>query len=212
MPTNSTRNWINDTESGLTLIEMIVSVAIFATVAFVASSALVSVVGEAQRSSANQEAVNNLNVAMSDMARSLRTGFYYSCRTDDPFIRGSNNNCIYGQPGYEAKSMVFIDADRNGVGYRHNKASSTIEKAIDETCDQSDCNPFNGDSDDTTYPITAPNITVDNLTFRVSGANGSQDSTQSTVLITMEGTAGDPDTATTTFRLQTTATKRLLNP
>jgi len=209
MLNDRTYNQIGKSQAGLTLIEMIVSVAIFATVAFVASSALVSVVGEAQRSSANQEAVNNLNVAMSDMARSLRTGFYYSCKTDGPFIRGSQNNCSDGT-GASADSMVFIDADRNGVGYK--LKNDEIKKATDTDCKPGDCNPFSGGSDDTTYPITAPNITVDNLTFRVSGANGSQDSVQSTVLITVEGTAGDLDTATTTFRLQTTATKRLLNP
>ena len=77
---------------GFTLVELIVAVGLFTVVMFIATGALLSVVALNKKAQAQQSAINNLNFALENMARSIRTGSNYHCDVnpiDNRFIASS---------------------------------------------------------------------------------------------------------------------------
>ena len=64
---------------GFTLVEMIVSVALFGIVMLVAVGALLSVVAANRQSQAIKTVINNLNFALESMSRNILTGSNYRC-------------------------------------------------------------------------------------------------------------------------------------
>jgi len=88
---------------GFTLVEMIVSVAIFSTVVLVAVGALLSIVAANRKANALRVVMENLNFAMESIARDIRTGDGYSC--------GSGGDCSYDD------AISFNDQKGNPVSY-----------------------------------------------------------------------------------------------
>lgn len=66
---------------GFTLIEMVISLAIFSIVAVIAVGALVRILGQNRQAQSIQSSVNNLSFALESMSRELRTGRNYHCYT-----------------------------------------------------------------------------------------------------------------------------------
>ena len=64
---------------GFTLVEMIVSLAIFSVVAVIAIGALLKVIDANSKAQSMQSAVTNINFAMESMSRDLRTATDYTC-------------------------------------------------------------------------------------------------------------------------------------
>ena len=58
---------------GFTLIEMIMSVAVFTVVALIAAGALLAIADANRKAQAFKSVVNNLNFALESVARNLRT-------------------------------------------------------------------------------------------------------------------------------------------
>src|SRR4051812_23311158 len=67
------------TDRGFTLIEMIVSLAIFTVVAVVAVGSLVRVVALNRQAQTLQSSVNNLSFALDSMSREIRQGSALTC-------------------------------------------------------------------------------------------------------------------------------------
>ncbi|MEK7646088.1 MAG: type II secretion system protein [Patescibacteria group bacterium] len=65
--------------SGFTLVEMIVSLGIFAVVATVSLGALVHIVSANKKAQTLQSAITNLNFALETMSREMRVGSTYFC-------------------------------------------------------------------------------------------------------------------------------------
>src|ERR1035437_4413090 len=74
-----TRNLGLGTSSGFTLIEMLVSIAIFMVVAVIAVAALLKIVDANRKSQTLQDAINNINFAMDSITREIRVGSTYDC-------------------------------------------------------------------------------------------------------------------------------------
>src|SRR3989344_1317808 len=74
-----TRYPIRDTQKGFTLVEMIVSAGLFAVVMLVSVTALLSLVDANRKTQALHSVMNNLNIALDSMVRSLRMGSVYHC-------------------------------------------------------------------------------------------------------------------------------------
>src|SRR3989344_8318173 len=66
-------------KGGFTLIEMIVSIALFAVVMTVAVGALLSLTGANKKAQALQSVMNNLNISVDSMVRNIRMGREYNC-------------------------------------------------------------------------------------------------------------------------------------
>ena len=69
---------------GFTLIEMIVSIAIFMIVALVAVGAFLKIIDLNNKSHTLKDSINNINFALDLMSRELRVGSNYYCPTS-PF-------------------------------------------------------------------------------------------------------------------------------
>src|SRR3954471_17274640 len=71
--------FVNQQPQGFTLVEMIVSVAIFMFVMVIAIGSLVSIIGADRKAQSIQSVADNLQFALDDMSRSVRTGIGFSC-------------------------------------------------------------------------------------------------------------------------------------
>lgn len=90
-PTN-----FKDQRKGFTLLEMIVSLALFAVVAIVAVGALVRIVGLNRQAQSLQSSMNNVGFALESMSRELRTGSNWNCQ--DVNYTYSNNVGTWNMP------------------------------------------------------------------------------------------------------------------
>src|ERR1700722_17113234 len=66
-------------KAGFTLIEMLVSLALFAIVVLVAIGALLSLVGANKKAQALEAVMDNLNITVDDMVRNAREGTEFHC-------------------------------------------------------------------------------------------------------------------------------------
>jgi len=76
--------------SGFTLIEMIVSLAIFSIVAVVALGALMKIISANKKAQTLMSAMTNLNFALESMSREMRMGSNFYCDSGSGTIPGQN--------------------------------------------------------------------------------------------------------------------------
>lgn len=189
-------------QKGFTLIEMIVAVALFAVVMLVSVGALLALVGANRKARSLQSVMNNLNIALDGMVRSVRMGSEYHCGV------GSVNlpqDCASGGTLLAFKPFCTESCDPvNRTVY--------VFGTGDLSCGRGRiCKSV--DSGRTYYAITAPEVTIDSMKFSVVGTDsGSTDFVQPKVVITVKGTAGARMKKTTTsFTIQATAVQRELD-
>ncbi|PIQ35642.1 MAG: hypothetical protein COV32_02630 [Candidatus Yonathbacteria bacterium CG10_big_fil_rev_8_21_14_0_10_43_136] len=169
---------VNCSRSGFTLVEMIVSLGLFTIIMFIATSALLSIVNTDRKARSVRVAADNLNIALEDMSRRIKTGSSYDCGAI-----GAPTDCAGG-----SSSLTFKDQDENLVTYSWDNTNFSILR--DGT------------------PITSTEITISNLKFIVSGsAVGSADNEQPMVVIVIDGSLGS-GTTESGFKIQTTVTQR----
>lgn len=133
---------------GFTLIEMIVSIAIFMIVALVAIGAFLKTIDLNAKSHTLKDAMSNINFALDSMSRELRTGTNYYCPTS-PFTLNSDtnlpsSNCtndsflsnwyIYF---YSQKTANRLDGTKCRLVHAYRFVNNTIEKAEQQTCSES---------------------------------------------------------------------------
>ena len=129
---------------GFTLIEMIVSLMIFAVVAVVALGAVIKVVSTNQKAQTLQSSITNMNFALDAMSRDLRVGSTFFCSNNISAIPSSGNTCSLGVTGSSGAIIVF-QSPKTAPGnsscfleyaYRFNPQGSivTLEKAQQSAC------------------------------------------------------------------------------
>lgn len=172
--------------SGFTLIEMIVSVGLFAIVMLVAMGAYLSLINLDRKARATNDLVTNLTFAVDTMERSLRTGSSYQCN-------GGTNCWPSG-----ASKLSFVDDQGRTVTYLV-KTDNTIGECIGGSCTASNAKS-----------LTDPRITIQSLMFYVRGV-GTGDTLQPRVTFLMKGTlTPDAITGPITFTIQSTASQRAI--
>lgn len=161
---------------------MIVSIGLFVTVLFIATSAFLSVLSADNASSATRMTTDNLNVALEDMTRLLKTGTGYKCGS-------SQGDCLGGE-----SSISFTDQDGRRVTYTLNVGTNQISRTID---------------DGPAILVTAPEIQVDTLKFIVKGTDrfDDGDTVQPSVVIQISGQMPRGKNAAP-FSIQTMVTQR----
>src|ERR1035437_8676661 len=108
------------TSSGFTLIEMLVSIAIFMVVAVIAVAALLKIVDANRKSQTLQDAINNINFAMDSITREIRVGSTYDCIQSGSSVSIPINAtaCIPTSNIAEGSSIAFLSSntgtDSNG--------------------------------------------------------------------------------------------------
>ncbi len=172
---------------GFTLIELIVSLGLFMVVVSISGSAVYTMAETNRKVQSIQLTMDNLNLAMEDMSRTMRTGSRYFCNPTLPFTGSSQGNDC----GVADDSIGFISASGVRVVYQLN--SARLEKSVDGGLNF--------------IPVTDQKLSVDNLSFYVLGAVGG--TVQPRVVISITATAGNSASGeSNTFTLQTTVTQR----
>ena len=182
---------------GFTLIEMIVSVAIFAVVMTVALSSLLAISESDRKAQTLKAVINNLNFSVDSMTRAMRTGTTYHC--DAAVLPLAGVRDCDSSPG--ASSVAFLQSD--GI------TTTVYCLGSGTACSSSGTSVLRSLDGGTTYaPITAPEVTITNLQFYVSGSTPG-DHLQPKIVILLSGSVQVNPTQTSTFNLQTSVTERL---
>lgn len=189
--------------AGFTLIEIIVSVAIFAIVMTIALGALLSINLANKRAQSVRIVLDNVNFALESMAREIRLGQNYHCGTDvDP---GSSTS--FGVADCTSSGLTgiaFVSSQTTQIQYRLGKVSgNTCDVGAPAAEMTSICSLENS----TTFsPLTSPEIQISNLRFVVTGTGS--DTKQPQVIISLSGTASTSSSLKPDFKLQTTVAQR----
>jgi prepilin-type N-terminal cleavage/methylation domain-containing protein len=187
-------------QRGYTLLEMMISLAIFSLVMVLATGALFAFVSGDRKSRSTNDVTNNLTFAIESMTRSIRTGTNFQCGG-----QGGTNCWPTGQG-----TFTFQDQNGTTITYLTKTDTSTGATSIGK-CTSVPCTSSNSLS------LTDPRITIQNMTFYVRGVGavsgaGADAIIQPQVIITVTGyIVPDPKTAPVQFTLQTMATQRLID-
>ena len=179
---------------GFTLVEMLVSIAVFMSVMVVAVSSLLSIIDANKKAQNIKSVIDNVTFAVESISRDMRVGTNYQCSlsaTSLDFATGcgtSGGKAIQYSNGVDTIQYRYV----NGANLLSTDGGGNIQKrTIPDT---------------TWYSMTAPTSTVNitNMSFYVLGTSAGQ---QPRVIITAEGQIINKNT-TTEFNLQTTASER----
>lgn len=186
---------------GFTLVEMIVSVALFSIVMLVCVGALLALVGANRKVHSLQSVINNLNVTLDGMVRSIRMGSTFDGSGACNGNSGGPKDCTSGGTQFSFQPYGNPIGGQPSI-YRLNTSTSRLERSI------------NGGA---FVPITSADVTIDSMLFYVVGSTrgcsvNPCDLVQPKVVIVIKGTAPVLNSkAKTTFHVQVTAVQRLLD-
>jgi len=222
-------------EKGFTLIEMMVSLAVFSVVVTISVGALLVLIASNEQLQAEQGVMTNLSFALDSMTREMRTGTHYFCAGQPNYSAGgpeaifdvsdsqealgtSVNDCYDGKGGGERLHGVsFIeggDSITAGIGTR------ILYYYDDLPLISGVSNPNYGKimrrvGDNAAQPIISSGIHISNAEFFVSGptllsTGGVNSKDQASITIFIEAQEVDDPTAKT-YEIQTTVTQRTLD-
>ena len=188
-PSNKTTS-----SSGFTLVEMLVAVALFTIVMLVAISSLISMLAASKKAQTVQTVVDNLNITIDSMARSIRIGTMYHCGSA-PYTTLAD--CVNGDT-----TFAFLPAGKTDrTVLRFVAASGGTPGHIERSTD----------TGATWMTITAPTVNITQVKFFVAGVT-QRDEVQPKVILDIQGTMGITGAKTSsTFHVQALAVQRLLD-
>ncbi len=168
---------------GFTLIEMVMSVAVFTVVALVAAGALLAVADANRKAQAFKSVVNNINFALESVARNLRTGSAYSTAS---FFNG---NCASGYTdGIKFTSQA-------GVSTEYFLQGTQIVRRV---------------GSGSAVGVTAPEVSVSRFCFLLQGEAVGDDK-QPNALMLVGGIMRAGQKLESRFDIQTFITQRLID-
>lgn len=206
LETRNKKSWFNHprlfgspsrfkTQEGFTMIDLLVAIGIFSVVVSIAAGGFVNAMRTQRQISAIIAANNNVVLALEQMAREIRTGFYF-CSPNvayDPTSPGT-----FGCPNYP-NEIRFINTNGQAVRYSLS-AGGTIQK------DTTDLNT----SLTTSAQITGSNAAIQYLSFVIRG-NNPGDLLQSRITVVIGVSAKAIGVSGNVVSLQTTISARQLD-
>ncbi len=165
--------------TGFTLVELIVSVGLFALIMTLVTGAYLIMIGINRQVQASATGINNLSFALEDMTRSIRTGTAYS--------------------GAEGSTFSFTNA--NGQPVTYSIASSAIQKTV--------TNVITGSIVTSSLTDPSVTITSLAFYPVGTGNTSSGDYQQSRVTMIVSGTVSSGPGKIESFTIQTGATMRV---
>lgn len=188
------------TRTGFTLVEMIVSLAVFSIVAVVALGAMVKIVSANRKAQSLQASITNLNFALDAMSRELRTGSTYFCESNNGAVdyksstldkRSCTGGSVHNENNDATIAFIASDTIKTGTGspcsaahayrFRHNTDGTyTLMKAVQTSCDTGISNTdFEKILDDAVnvvgYYLSVDNAEYQRATIRISGYAGAKE-------------------------------------
>jgi len=190
-------------QRGFTLIEVLVSLSIFTVVVTISVSVLYSLIDANARSRNSQSVATNLSFMLDSMTREIRTGTHYYCATtlSQSLPTALNDNATQDCTLGNGVSLSFNEGGRSltrnansrRIAYRLNDGHLQRRLGAGSWVD-----------------LTADDVVIEKLQFRVGGATASDDFAP-TVTVYIKGRVGDEETTRDDFDIQTTITQRLLD-
>ncbi len=165
-----------------TLVEMIISIALFSFVMTIAAAAYLNLINLDRQTRANNDLDTNLSFVADTMTRLIRTGYTYQC--------GVGTNC----PTTPGNSFSFVTSETPPRTITYSLSGTSIQECV-------------GGSGCTI--ITDPRIIISSLNFYVTGV-GNGDNLQPQVVIVIHGKVRADPSHITEFTLQTSATQRVI--
>ncbi len=186
----SIKNYQLKINGGFTLVEMMVAVALFSVVMLVSVGSLLSLIDASKRAQGIQSVMNNLNVALDGMVRSMRMGQNYE-RVDAHTLKFTP----FGKP---TETWTYYFSEETPAGSPESRGRLHKVYNVDGI----------GLVD---VPLTAEEVDIDSVQFYVTGTIDG-DTLQPRVMMVVRGKAGfDKPKTTTYFNIQASATQRLLD-
>ena len=192
---------IKNKNSGFTLVEMMVAIAVFSIVMVMAMGALLNVIESNNKAQSIKTAVDNISFALEGISKDMRMGTKYSCSKDG----GSNfiGDCPDGGDTISFKSSKTIGGVENPYIY-YRFLDNQMWSCVGGTSGGSCTGTY---SALTSSPLTGVTISATSSRFYVLGVTHSNDPvgtrTQPRAIIVVEGTAGSKAKTQTSFDLQT---------
>ncbi len=197
---------------GFTLIEVMVSVSLFAIVMTLSLGAILSIIDGNKKAQAINSVSNNLNFAVDSMVRDIKTGYSYTCgikgylipnpETASSNVVSGGNGCDNTPDGVDSLSLIStITGARRSVNYFVFQDPVTNKGRI-----------WRVTSDDpgNQYPVTSAEVDISTFKFYVTNPVTDY-SGQPRVFLIIKGTANVNKTQTSDFAIQTLISQRNLN-
>lgn len=211
---------IKDFKKGFSLIELMVAVGLFATVATIAIGALLGLSTAQKKAFYIQTNQDNVRYALETMAREMRTGVCYKqSSSDDSNVCFGFSTAFTSTPnacGGPSSCIQFVNSRREVVVYKHVFGSSDQN--------QTDCgvNPHVAGLtvsciakkvDGSEYfPVTAREVRIQNLQFKLIGQDSSlTNNYQPRVIISLTADTPGVGSLNTKLDAQTTVTQLQLD-
>lgn len=200
-----THSQFKKTNQGFSLIEVLVALSLFIIVLTMAVGSLLVLISANAKAQNIQAAVGNVQFALDSMAREIRTGYAYYCSTTSATdITGSFdqvNDCDKGiyLSIIEGGESLTKGTTNSRIAYRYNSTNRSIERKL---------------GTGSWLPLTDLSVRIDSMFFNVSGTpTHSLDGSivQPNVTIYIVGSMAGIDNTSSSFTLQTTVTKRVLD-
>lgn len=203
-------------QSGFTLIEMIVSLALFSVVMTVSVGALLMLVATNDQLQGEQSVMTNLSFALDSITREIRTGTFYFCASS------LSQTGVFGSTDLDTLNNQVADcqngsggANYHGIAFK--EAGDSITGASDERIlyyfDRPEGKLYRRVGNQPRQSVASAGILLRNVNFFVTGTapvTTGNNTSQPTVTIFIE--ASDPaDSAGKSYYIQTTITQRVLD-
>jgi prepilin-type N-terminal cleavage/methylation domain-containing protein len=221
-------NTFHANNRGFTLVEIIVSLALFAVVALIAVGAFLKIIDANKQSQSLQTAMNNTSFALESMVREMRVGSNYYCFNADTVtwstsLPAGTTDCAFpglsptGDNGiaFNSSATAFVSGNSGPTcnlihAYRfYNDQSplgigtSTLEKA-----EQSSCSDTIGSATSPFIPLVSADLSVQAFDIEVDGDGSAK---QPMVFMAIKGFSGPTASERTYFTVQTSASERSMN-
>src|SRR3989344_6182123 len=184
-------------QKGFTLVEMIIAIGLFSLIASMALGAVITIFDANNRSESTKTVVDNLNLSLENMARTVRFGSNYHCIDGDSggtYDLDEANDCSIPAEG------LAVTFQNNVIVYAF--CDGAIKRA--ETPNgEDDCN--DGDM----QSITSSDTVIEYLKFFVFGGNDPD--RQPYVIAIISGYVGTQPTEQSRFTIQTTMSQRQID-
>lgn len=183
--------------SGFSLIEMLVAVAVFGISATIASSALVAASDAQQKILSLRIVQDNLSYAFDTMGKEVRTGTSYHCGAAIDDFSDTPQDCVGG-----GVSFTFRNSAKPSQKITYRLNNGRLERVYE-----------GGTIAESIFVLTAPEASVTNFKFYVVGSNPKSlgDLSQPRVTLVLQGTSGIKEKTKSGINIQTTISQRLLD-
>ena len=188
-------------EKGFTLVEIMVSVVIFSFVMLMVASMLLAIIQANTKAQTLKTTLDNLNIALDEMSRTIRTGINYStvCSTS---VGSSLPNCFsFTNQECQQETFAFVDNSSDDNYAVCGAASGCITRTI----------VTSGGDKQGPIALTGTDVNLTGLSFNIHNL-GSQ-SAQPYVTILVQGKAGSANSPSleSNFNIETSISQRSYN-